>query len=231
MSLFGRPGRLAPRAATRSSRNLWALGALLLVSAGVAGALLGAAILARGDARQSRSALRLAAQEVASNLRLRIDQENDLLVASAAFFKEEPAVGPARFRAWVSDVKAFKRYPELAGIADIVLVQRDRLARWEAHVASNPAPTGASQRFRLFPPGVRSHYCMTAASVSKLPHVVGLDSCALAPQLYASRSTGVTYDSVIALAPADRFLGASMPVYRGRSMARTTASRRARFIG
>jgi diguanylate cyclase (GGDEF)-like protein len=211
----------------------------LLVAAGILGAVLGARAVARSNAEKARLAFHLASSETASTLKLAIQHEEDLVDGASAFVTDSPKASPADFDRWAQSVQAFKRYPELQNIGLVALVPGPRLKAFEARLAANPVRalgpnwTGPKGALQILPPGNRPHYCLAVAGLARnistyLP--AGVDYCALAPPLIASRDSGLaSYAPVIH--KGNTTLGISTPVYRGGTVPPTTAGRRRAFVG
>jgi len=219
--------------------GVWVVVAVVLVLAGVFAAVLGARAVAHSDAQRGRLASHLASTEIASTLRLAIQHEEDLVVSASAFISGDPHASAAGFDRWAGSVHAMRRYPELENIGLVVLVAASRLRAFEAWMATHPmralgelspAPAG---RLRVLPAGKRPHYCIAVAGLARnaasyLP--AGLDYCAFAPALFATRDSGQALYGPFSDG-ASTTLGIETPVYRGGSTPATVAGRRSAFVG
>lgn len=128
---------------------------------------------------------------------------------------------------------AMRRYPELRNMGLVVLVATSRLRAFEAWMAthpmralgeSSPAPAG---RLQVLPAGTRPHYCIAVAGLARnaasyLP--AGLDYCAFAPALFATRDSGQALYGPFSDG-ASTTLGIETPVYRGGTAPATRACR------
>lgn len=213
--------------------------AVVLVLAGVLAAVVGARSVAHSDAEQGRLASHLSSNEVASALKLAIQHEEDLVVSASAFISGDPHASAAAFDRWAGSVHAMRRYPELQNIGLVVAVTSSRLRAFEAWMATHPVRAlGARspapvESLRVFPAGKRAHYCIAVAGLARnaanyLP--AGLDYCAFAPALFATRDSGQAlyepFDD-----GASTSLGIETPVYRGGTTPATVAARRSAFVG
>ncbi len=99
----------------------WALLAVLVALAGIAGSLVAARQTAESAVQQSRELFHMSATRVAANVALEVQHQTDLLVALVAFMHEHPADSPAALHRWARDIRALQRYPQLIALADIRL--------------------------------------------------------------------------------------------------------------
>ena len=172
---------------------------LLLACAGASAALMGALAAARSEADKGRLAFHLASDEVASTLQLAIQHEEVLILSGSAFVNGNPIATPTAFDQWAQSVRALSRFPELENLGLVRLVPASALSAFEARAHKEPlrpfGPNSAMPKapFEVFPPGRRNQYCFAAAGLARSPATFlppGLDYCALAPALLASRDSG-----------------------------------------
>ncbi|WP_375478962.1 putative bifunctional diguanylate cyclase/phosphodiesterase [uncultured Jatrophihabitans sp.] len=194
---------------------------------GSAGAVLAARAIADRQTDDARVTFRTASAQVASTLQLAIQHEEDLIYAASAFIADNPEPTEADLAGWQTAVQAFRRYPELLGLGQVVVVPRAKLAAY----AAATAPNGS---FRVIPAGVRPFYCFTRVVFAR-PGLVasapGFDVC-------AGNSTALSLASVDTGRPdyipfgfgASTFLAVRTPVYRGGVTPSTVAGRRAAFL-
>jgi diguanylate cyclase (GGDEF)-like protein len=216
---------------------VWLALAVLLAVGGLVGAVLAARSAARSDADRSHQAFAEASGEVAYNVRLALQHEDDLVIGGGAFDLENQHASNADFERWTSDVRAFERYPELLGIAVISFVPRSQLDAFEARAGAETAGRSGRQRtFALVPPGIRPYYCFVTWSqspgkASSVP--TGVDYCAADPELIESRASGRGYDYTINLPELRKtpVLAIETPLYRGGGVPATVAQRRSTFTG
>ena len=116
----------ATAAAGRSRRRplVWASVTMLLVMVGTAVSFSVSAAVARGDTEKSRRAFEASSADIASTLKLAIQHEGDLVASASGFLLDNANPSNAEFRAWATTVHAGARYPELQGMATVVLVPR-----------------------------------------------------------------------------------------------------------
>jgi diguanylate cyclase (GGDEF)-like protein len=230
---------MSERAAPSLTAGALAVVTVALVLGGVLASALGARAVARTNADKARLAFHLSAAEVASNLKLSIQHEEDLVVDVSAFVAANPNASPAEFDSWAESVKALQRYPELEDIGVVAMVPAAHLKAFEARLAANPiAPLGPQtvsrkERFRILPPGPRPYYCFAVSGLERstatyLPN--GVDFCALAPTLIATRDSGHSSYEPVMDGPTTT-LGVETPVYRRGAEPRTVAARRRAFVG
>src|ERR1700733_4101624 len=122
----GRPpnppgGPLNPR------RRIWLAVAGLLVAVGALGSVMAARTVTQNDAQKARQTFTATSTQIASTLKLTIEHEQDLSVDAGAFFVGNPNPSGSEFSQWIGSVRAFQRYPELQGLAEIVMVSAAQL--------------------------------------------------------------------------------------------------------
>jgi diguanylate cyclase (GGDEF)-like protein len=235
--------RIGPRAGARPPirhrGSLWATAAVMLVLAGVLGAVFGARTMARSDAQQQRLASHLTAAEITSVLKLAIRREEDLTMSTSAFVASNPNVTPAAFDRWIESMNAIQRYPELQNIGLVKFVDASKLAAFEAHEARDPLrPLGPqsvspAKDFQILPAGKRPYYCLAVAGLASEAATyvpAGLDYCELIRPMIATRDSGLTGYAPLAEASATG-LGVGTPVYRTGVTPSTVQGRRQAFLG
>ncbi|MCU1493217.1 MAG: hypothetical protein JWO62_981, partial [Acidimicrobiaceae bacterium] len=194
--------------------------AAFLVVAGTVGSAIGAAAVARANGQRSRQAFVVSSTEIASTLKLAIQHEEDLSVIAGAFVVRDPGATEAEFLQWTSSVRAFERYPELQGIAEVVIVPASKLSAFAKRAVA--APTGSlgyGGTFQVIPAGARPYYCLQTVSQSRDARVAtpaALDYCksALGPGLLTARDSGASaYEPYGTAKTAELAIGT--PIYRG----------------
>jgi diguanylate cyclase (GGDEF)-like protein len=224
------PGRQSAR------RSFWIAIAVGVVTIGFVGSFLGANNFARNDVQRNRSSLQTSTVEIASALNLAIQHEQDLAISGGAFMVENPNASESSFIRWVSNVDAFRRYPEILAIAEVDVVSSSQLKAFAARAVINAKESKApSQTFSVTPAGKRPFYCLVDVEHARagLPEIpIGLDLCdsSLGPQLLQARDSGQpTYAPDSLGGPAAFAVGT--PLYRNGSHPNTVAARRANLIG
>src|SRR5205823_1050553 len=110
---FGATDREARRTdAPRSRLPLWIATAIGVCILGLAAAVVAATGVADEAAQESRHTLETSSAAIASTLRLKIAQEQALIVGVGAFLSEHPDATNAEFGRWVDALQAFGTYPE-----------------------------------------------------------------------------------------------------------------------
>ena len=222
---------------SRFAGNRWLAAGAAIVLLGVAGSVLAARAVARSDEQTSQRALATSSANVVSRLQLALQHEEDLVVDVGAFTAATPHPSNALFNAWLSGARAFARYPEMAAVAQIVLVPAAELPAYAARAKLDPAGTlAADGSFQIVPPGKRPFYCLVdVASKSPVPSLAvpaGTDYCAGAYKtgLLQGRDSGMGAYQPYTFGPL-KLLAIQTPVYRGGVVPATVARRRASFIG
>jgi diguanylate cyclase (GGDEF)-like protein len=235
--------RTEPRASAwpliRRRGSPWQTAAVMLVLAGVLGAVFGARTMANSDAERQRLASHLTAAEITSVLKLAIRREEDLTMSTSAFVASNPNVTPPAFDRWIESMSAIKRYPELQDIGLVKFVEASQLAAFEAHEARDPlrplgpqsvSPAGG---FQILPAGKRPYYCLAVAGLASDAGAYapeGLDYCELIRPMIATRDSGLTgYAPVVEAGTTG--LGVGTPVYRTGVTPSTVQGRRQAFLG
>ena len=213
------------------------VGAVLVVAFGVAGSLDAARLVARSDQHRSQRALATTSANVVSNLRLAIQHEEDLALSMTAFIVATPNVSNTTFNQWLTTDRAFARYPELVGIARIVVVRAPQLAAYEEKAIKDPSGRLALDgSFQVLPPGNRPFFCFTdlagRSPTFTAPRPAGIDLCAgtFGSRLLAARDSGQESYEPFQLGKLTG-LGIQSPLYRGGGIPATIRARRAALIG
>jgi diguanylate cyclase (GGDEF)-like protein len=211
----------------------------VLVTVGIATALLAAHAIAHSDSAKARLAFRFTSAEIASKLKLAIQHEEDLILSGRAFVVGNRHASPADFATWAQSVEALKRYPELQDIGLLVMVRDSQLAAFKARMLAHPVlpesrqPAESRGAFDVFPYGHRADYCFAAAGVVRNLVAVlppGLDYCALEPAMLMARDSG--HSSYLPFKEGSTTtLAVQTPIYSGGGAPATVAGRRSAFLG
>ena len=218
-----------------SRRYIWFGAAAALMIIGSIGSTLGALAVARGEGQRSRQSFVNSSMEIASTLKLAIQHDQDLVIAAGAFVVSDPNVSQATLRQWAKSIRAFARYPELLGIAEVVMVPASQLNAFAARAVADPSgPLAANGAFQVIPAGSRPYYCLVTASVTQAPSTTpaGVDLCdtQLGPELLQSRDSGrPSYVPYGTGKNPELVLGT--PVYSSGVVPSTVQARRDAFIG
>jgi diguanylate cyclase (GGDEF)-like protein len=211
------------------------LGALVLLLIGVGATVVGAQALARSDAENSRSAFRLASNQVVANFNLEIAHETDLLYAEGAFLHQSPSMAPAEFWRWAQDARVKQRFPELVGIGELRLIPRAHLPTWIRRLSDRPPSQGEPRApTTVLPGGVRPYYCLTVASVADHPAGAtgeAFDACAATGNLLSTRASGAMASYALDVPGGIPIYGEAMPVYLTKRPPAIPAQRERAFIG
>ena len=223
---------------SRFARRRWLAGGAAVVLLGVGGSGLAARAVARNDQQTSQRALTANSANVVSRLQLALQHEEDLVVDLSAFLVATPRPSNAMFNAWLAGARAFVRYPEVAGIARVVLVPAADLPAYAARAKLDPAGTlPADGSFNVVPAGKRPFYCFVdligIAPAPITPDPAATDYCAnliYRAGIMSARDSGLGAYQPYTVG-ALKLLAIQTPVYRGGTVPTTVAARRAAFSG
>jgi diguanylate cyclase (GGDEF)-like protein len=211
----------------------------VLCSAGALASVVEARSLAHNDAVKSRLSFNLASDEIASTLKLAIQQEEGLVVSASAYVAGNAQTTPREFDAWAASIRALQRYPELQDLGLLVLVPAHSLPSFRARMLADPIlpasrqPLGSRGSFQVVPTGSRPYYCFAATGVVRSQVAIlppGLDYCAVAPSLLGARDSGQS-SYVPFMEGSTTTLAVQTPVYSGGVVPSTVSARRRAFLG
>ena len=221
------------------NRSVAVLITAALVAFGLLAALVGAREVARSDSGKDHLGFTLASAEIASTLKLAIEQEEGLVIDASAYVAGNPRTTPAEFAQWATTVRALERHPELQAFGLLVLVPAPQLNAFKARMLAHPIlpesrqPAGSRGGFAVVPSGRRPQYCFAATGVVRQLVTTlspGLDYCAVEPTLLQARDTARSGYTPF-MEGNTPTLGIQTPVYRGGVTPPTVAGRRAAFLG
>jgi diguanylate cyclase (GGDEF)-like protein len=234
-AVFGPPAN-PPGGPLNPRRRIWLAVAGLLVAVGALGSVMAARTVTQNDAQKARQTFTATSTQIASTLKLTIEHEQDLSVDAGAFFVGNPNPSGSEFSQWIGSVRAFQRYPELQGLAEIVMVSAAQLPAFAARAVTDPAgPLASDGTFQVVPAGSRSYYCFEAVSQSRSgapPAPAGVDYCdtALGPILLKARNSGQGAYLPFGTGRATELV-VGIPIYRGGVVPTTANARDEAFIG
>jgi signal transduction histidine kinase len=229
----GLPDVMGMRARWSYRGSVWVAGAAALAVLGCLGSLFGARATARQHDQKAQRVFAAASDDVGTDLELAFQHEQDLAVSAGAFLSTSHGVTNTRFAEWMQADRVTERYPEILGMARIVLVPASRLAGYAARAESTrPGPRSRDGSFQVTPPGRRPYYCFVdLRSDSPMLNGVpaGLDACATQAgvSLLAARDAGARTSELFRLG---NFTVLGLPVYRGGVVPKTLSARRAKFL-
>ena len=210
--------------------------AVCMVVAGSVATFWGATVVARNEAASSRQLFVTSFQQIAASLKSAIQNEQNLAVNVGAFFIDTPHATQTSFRKWLAATQTFARYPELAGLAEVVIVTAAQLPAFEAQAEKSPAGTlGPGGSFQVEPAGSRPFYCFSRVAQSRTgPSVLpaGLDYCqtVLGPFFLKARDTGKGAYLPYVAGPNEE-LAIGTPIYSTGFVPATRSVRQSDFIG
>lgn len=217
-------------------RLFWLAAAVCIFVVGSFGSVFAGNVVAQNQVRTAHELSVTSAEEIASTLTLAIQHEQDLVVNASAFFVRSPHVTQAQFQQWMTATRTFARYPELTGIAEVVVVPASKLSAFEARAVTDPAGTlSANGTFQIIPAGTRPYYCFANVAQSRSGNSVlpaGFDFCdtILGPQFLKARDSGQGAYLPFG-AGKNKELVMGTPIYSTGVVPTTVRARRADFIG
>jgi diguanylate cyclase (GGDEF)-like protein len=215
--------------------SAWTRLAWLILAAGVALTVLGAALWRDRVRDQAERSFGAQAASVGSTVTTALRRLDDLTVAARTLIASDPELTNAELANWYRSVDARRRYPGTLGFGFLQLVPAAQLPRYVSQVRSDPIPGMPPLRgaLQLTPPGARPSYCLirlgVAGIVNRLiPGGYGLDVCAIpgAGAIAESGSSGGFSTFSSTLDTGERILAVTAPVYRGGGIAQ-----RSRLLG
>jgi diguanylate cyclase (GGDEF)-like protein len=222
---------------TRRPRpRAWVATSLVIVLIGVTCTVLAAGTVARNNGEQARQAAAAATTEIAANLTLAIERQTDLVVNAGAHIVSDPSATQSQFQEWTRSAQVFERYPQVVGIAEVVMVTQAQLAAFAGSV--NAAPSGLlppGTTFSVTPPGVRPFYCFPIRSQDRTGHLntpADTDLCdsPIGSGLVDARASGqgayLPYGS-----GASAAMVVGTPIYRAGAPMDSPQARQAAFVG
>ncbi len=220
----------------KQGRPRWLVIAGVLFLVGCVASTYSGRQVAADDARSSRQLATTSSSDIASKLKLAIQHEQDLVNTTSAFFVRFPQADQAQFRLWMASLRAFQQYPELTGLAEVVIVPHSHLRAFESRSLRDPAGTLAPNgSFGLSPAGNRAYYCLAKVEmtrVGQLKEPAGLDFCdsPLGPLFFKARDSGRGAYLPFGTGKAEEFV-VGTPIYSTGSVPATVQLRRASFVG
>jgi diguanylate cyclase (GGDEF)-like protein len=225
------PVEVVPGSARRL--RLWRAAAVVVLGAGMLGAVFTADVVARNGVDQSRRAFVTTSAGIASMLELDIQHEEDLSVSVGAFVAGKPDASNADFTHWLNSLRAFERYAELEGVGFSIIVPAAQLAAFATRAATDPVgPLSADGTFQVLPPGDRPYYCLAALGRprdARLAFPAGYDFCAANPSL-SSRDSGLGDYTPLELG-SGTLLAVEIPIYSNGVVPTSVTARREAFLG
>ena len=223
-------------ATVRARRSMWLVNSLVIVLVGVACTVLGARAVAENNGQKARQAALATTSEIASNLTLAIERQQDLVVNAGAYIVSDPSASQAQFQQWTRSAQVFERYPQVVGIAEVVMVTQAQLASFSASVDAAPGgllPAGTT--FSVDPPGTRPFYCFPVRSQDRTgllntPADTDLCDSPIGTGLIDARASGdgayLPYGSGSSSA-----MVVGTPIYRAGAPTDSPQARQAAFVG
>jgi diguanylate cyclase (GGDEF)-like protein len=219
---------VAPRAARSWPR--WALAAIVIV-VGALASVLGAKSVAHSSNPDSRAQFKRGAVSTLATVKVGLAHQEDLAVGAGTYLSRNPEGSSAEYKAWARWGRILRIHPELVSLSLISLVRTPELAAFHARRAGLTASTATTAAKPG--PGGRSYECLSAGTVSRALAAeppASFDYCSAAAGLLATRGTSHSrYRSTTTSRGAA--LEVFIPAYRGSTVPKSTAGRRAAFVG
>jgi diguanylate cyclase (GGDEF)-like protein len=203
---------------------------------GSVGSFLAANVAARNSAQVAHQSFVVSSEEIASTLKLAIQHEQDLVVNAGAFFVGNRNPTQTQYREWLTASRTFSQYPELTGIAEVVVVTQAQLPAFAAQAVRDPAGSlSANGTFQVIPSGVRPYYCFANVAKSRsgaslTPAAYDYCDSVLASKFLQARDSGKGAYYPFGLGKSE-ILVVGTPVYSTGTVPATLSARRADFIG
>jgi diguanylate cyclase (GGDEF)-like protein len=222
-----------PRRTVKGSRSkqyrTWTSVAILFVAAGTFGSLVAGTLVARSADQRANKAFMTTTTEIAANLQLAFQHEQDLIESTQSFLDGNPNATPAQFKKWSIDVHMLGRYPGLVGLGVIKIVPADQLSAYAARAAAQQTVP-----FEIVPSGQRRFYCLAPFGVFRsktliLPKDIDLCDSSLRGPILTSRDSGKS-NVLPFTAFGLRTIGLETPIYRGVTAPTTVAARQKSFV-
>jgi len=210
---------------------------VLLVAVGAVGSIIGASVVARADAQRSRQAFVTSSMEIASSLKLSIQQEANLVISTEAFVAANPNATNAAYLNWVHSMQVKTRYPEVGELGFINIVRGAELPQFITRITADPpTPLTPGQSYQVTPPGNRPFYCLSQLLyMDGGPAVpLGYDSCAYYGQDAAkliAQNIAVPFSYIPFTFGKVSYLAVDSPVYPGGSIPASAEARAATVLG
>ncbi len=210
---------------------------VLLVAVGAVGSTVGASTVARADAQRSHQAFVTSSMQIASSLKLSIQQEANLVISTEAFVAANPNASNAAFLSWVHSMQLKTRYPEVGLLGFVSIVRSAQLPQFIARIIADP-PTALipGQSYQVTPPGNRPFYCLIQFSYFNGGPVVplGYDSCAsYGPDAATTLARNISVPSSYIPFTFGKvsYLAVDAPVYPGGSIPASAGARANAVLG
>jgi diguanylate cyclase (GGDEF)-like protein len=217
-------------------RRRWWIVAALVIVIGSTGTFIGNRALVRTMSASSHQLFVSSSQSIASTLQLALQHEQDLVTTTGAFFVENPNANSTAFRRWIAATNTFARYPEVVGVAEVVMVTARELPSYEARALKDPSGAlGPGGTFEIVPAGMRSYYCFVRvdqanSGTSVTPAAFDFCDTPLGPEFQRERVSGKSLYFPYG-AGASQKLVLGTPIYSTGSVPTTREARLADFLG
>jgi diguanylate cyclase (GGDEF)-like protein len=210
----------------------WTLAAIV-VAIGASASVLGAKSVAHSSNPGARAEFKRGAASTLAAVKVGLAHQEDLATGAGTYLSRNSEGSSAEFKAWARWARILRSHPELDSLSLISLVRTPELAAFKARRAglTVSAPTTAAAAKPS--PGGRSYECLSAGTVSRglaAEPPASFDYCSAAAGLLTTRRTSHSrYGSTTTSRGAA--LEVFIPAYRGSTVPKSAAGRRAAFVG
>ena len=101
--------------------------------------------VAQNDAQRSHASFVTTSMQIASTLKLAIQQETSLSVSAEAFVVANPDVSNSEFVSWANTMQVAKRFPEVGGLGFIAVVRPAQLSQFVVSDTGRSAGTAGDR--------------------------------------------------------------------------------------
>jgi diguanylate cyclase (GGDEF)-like protein len=209
-------------------RYFWMAVASLVVAIGIGTSVFGFSVV-RGGSSRAQKAFTTSTGQIASQMRLALQHEQDLVTSTESFIIGDPHPTPDQFTSWATQTGVLARYPELRGLAVIAYVRASQLKAYAAGVTDNP-----DTPFSVVPPGRHSYYCFLPVEIGRSAsenYPVNFNLCtgAVGRKFLAARDSGISA-AVPYKVGKTQTLALEVPIYTTGAVPPTVAARRRDFV-
>ena len=221
----------AQKAKRRDVPSLRWLLAFVVVVAGIAAGVLGARAIARSDAQGARRSFSRSAAGAAAAVKLAVAHQEGLATAAGTYLSRNPEGSTAEFNGWAHWAHVLAKHPELEVLGLVALVRAPELNAFHDQLAGKPSKVTSSAKAKAV--ASTAYTCLTIGQIGRSPvaeTAIGANLCGSRHALLATRDNTHTlyFSASLDGKPALEELA---PAYRGSTVPKTSAGRRAAFIG
>jgi signal transduction histidine kinase/ActR/RegA family two-component response regulator len=211
----------------------WLLAAVVLTATGVGASVVAAQQISQTNAGNARAGLRSSAAQIAANVGIGLQRDEDLNLAAGSFIVDHSSLSESNFRTWARAIQIGRRYPELQAVVWLSLVPASRLPAFERAASNGVYVLTGGGPFTIVPAGVRPYYCLLTLAINRaaaFKTAAHDDYCALYP-LLSLRDSGHSLAYATRLPDGVAALALATPIYAGGTVPGSIAARQRAFLG